>query len=304
MRLRTGRARWTAGAWVTLAAVGLAGCQAQSTIVPAHQDDPVVVIETASFGEVEIVGHIYASALARSGWRVTNNPQFGSQAEVVDSVTTGSATFTIGFTGELLGAFDPNSTVTEPDEVYTAMMAALPEGVTAADPAPAEDAPVYVVTRHTSESRGVRAMSDLSGRCGEFSLGGRAEILADRDLADAVGSTYDCAFGRRVELGPNPRTVLEALRAGQIGVGLVQSADPVLHPDDIVPLDDDEHAIRAQNLVPVFRKGSLTEDQLALVNRISGELTTEDIRELLLGVEFGTSTPVGLADYWLDSHGY
>ncbi|WP_304511140.1 glycine betaine ABC transporter substrate-binding protein, partial [Dietzia sp. SYD-A1] len=97
---------------------------------------------------------------------------------------------------------------------------------------------------------------------------------------------------------------LEALRAGEIGVGLVQSTDPVLYPDDMVVLDDDEDAILAQHLVPVFRKGSLSEDQLALVNRISGELTTDDVRELLLGVEFGTSTPTALADFWLDSHDY
>ncbi|AWH97348.1 ABC transporter substrate-binding protein [Dietzia psychralcaliphila] len=286
------------------AVVGLSGCQAQSTIVPAHESDPVVVIETASFGEAEIVGHIYGNALLRSGSRVTARPQSGSQAEVVESVTSGDATFTLGFTGELLRAFDPGSTVVEADEVYAAMMAALPEGVTAADPAPAEDAPVYVVTRHTSETNGLRTMSDLAGRCGEFTLGARQEALTDRELATAVGGTYDCGFGRRVALGPNPRAVFEALRAGQIGVGLVQSSDPVLDPEDMVPLDDDEDAILSQHLVPVFRKGSLSEDQLALVNRISGELTTEDVRELLLGVEFGTATPIDLANYWLDSHDY
>ncbi|MFN3339482.1 MAG: glycine betaine ABC transporter substrate-binding protein [Dietzia sp.] len=289
---------------VGAAAVGLSGCQAQSSIVPAHESDPVVVIETASFGEAEIVGHIYGNALLRSGSRVTARPQSGSQAEVVESVSAGDATFTIGFTGELLRTFDPGSTVVEADEVYAAMMAALPEGVTAADQAPAEDAPVYVVTRHTSETNGLRTMSDLAGRCGEFALGARQEVLADRELATAVGGTYDCGFGRRVALGPSPRAVFEALRAGQIGVGLVQSTDPVLDPDDMVPLDDDEDAILSQHLVPVFRKGSLSEDQLALVNRISGELTTEDVRELLLGVEFGTSTPIDLANYWLDSHDY
>lgn len=285
-------------------AMALSGCQAQSSIVPAHRDDPVVVIETASFGEAEIVGHIYGNALVRSGSRVTARPQSGTQAEVVDSVVAGDATFTVGFTGELLRAFDPGATATEGDEVYAAMMAALPEGVTAADPAPAEDAPVYVVTRNTSETRGLRAMSDLAGRCGELTLGARQEALADTELAAAVGETYDCGFGRRVALGPNPRAVFDALRAGEIGVGLVQSADPVGLPEDIVTLDDDENAVRAQNLVPVFRKGSLSEDQLSLVNRISGELTTDDVRELLLGVEFGTSTPVALANYWLDSHGY
>ena len=287
-----------------VAVVGLSGCQAQSSIVPAHESDPVVVIETASFGEAEIVGHIYSNALMRSGSRVTARPQSGTQDEVVESVTTGDATFTVGFTGDLLRTFDPDSTAVESDEVYTAMMAALPEGVTAADPAPAQDAPVYVVTRYTAQSYGLRTMSDLAGRCGEFALGARREVLADRRLATAVGGTYDCGFGRRVALGSDPRAVFEALRAGEIGVGLVQSSDPILAPDDIVPLDDDENAVLAQHLVPVFAKGSLSEDQLALVNRVSGELTTEDLRELLLGAEFGTSTPVDLANFWLDSHGY
>lgn len=282
----------------------LGGCQAQSSIVPAHVSDPVVVIETASFGEAEIVGHIYANALVREGWRVTPLSQAGTQDEVIDSVTTGEATFTLGYSGELLRRFDPSSTVRAPDEVYSAMMAALPEGVTAADQSPAEDAPVYVVSKHTSVTSGLESLSDLAGRCGEFTLGARKEALADRELASSVGATYDCGFGNRMELGSNPRTVFEALRAGTIGVGLVQSSDPILAPEDMVPLDDDADAILAQHLVPVFRKGSLSEDQLAVVNRISGELTTADLRELLLGVEFGTATPVGLANFWLDEHGY
>lgn len=287
-----------------ICAMVLSGCQAQSSIIPANEPDPVVVVETASFGESEIVGLIYGNALSRAGYRVTPRAQAGDQDDVIDAVTTGEATFTVGFTGELLGRFDPGSAARASDEVYAAMMAALPEGVTAADPSAAEDAPVYVVTRHTAETGDLRSMSDLAGDCGGYTLGGRAEVLADADLATSVGSTYDCGFGDRVALGSNPRAVFDALRAGEIGVGLVQSADPVLHPEDMVPLDDDDDAIRAQHLVPVFRKGGLSEDQLRLVNRISGELTTDDVRELLLGVEFGTATPVGLADFWLDQNGY
>lgn len=285
-------------------AVGLGGCQAESSIVPAHSSDPVVDIETASFGEVEIVGHVYGNALTRAGSRVRVRPQSGTQEEVVHSLATGGSTFTIGFTGELLSRYDPSASETAPDEVYAAMMAALPEGVTAADPAPAEDRPVYVVSRNTSQSRGLTSMSSLRGSCGEFRLGARQEVLDDRALATAVGTAYDCSFASRTPIGPNPRQVLAALRSGDIGVGVVQSTDPILHPEDVVALKDDENAVRAQHLVPVFRKGSLTEDQLSLVNRISGELTTDDIRELLLGVEFGTSTPVDLANYWLDEHDY
>src|SRR5699024_2262466 len=181
---------------------------------------------------------------------------------------------------------------------------ALPERVTAADPARAEDAPVYGVTRHDSETRGLRTMSDLAGRCDELARGARRAAPADRALGTARGAGDERAFGNRVPVGSAPRAVFEALRDGEIGVGLVQSADPILAPDDMVPLVDDDEVILAQQLVPVFRKGSLSEEQLEMVNRISGELTTDDVRELLLGVEFGTATPVGMANYWLDQHDY
>lgn len=302
---RTGRrAGGRVVALAAAAAVGLTGCQLESSVVPAHRPAPVVVVATASFGEAEVVGHIYANALLRDGSRVRSLPQSGTPEEVLDAVVTGETTFTVGFTGALLERYDPSSEETSADDVYAAMMAALPEGVTAADPTPAEDRPVYVVTRHTAETGGLRTMTDLEGRCGEFALGARREALDDRRLAEAVGGAYDCSFGRRDETGPDPRALLDALRAGEVGVGLVHSADPILDEDDMVVLDDDRDALRAQQIVPVFRKGSLTEDQLTLVNRISGELTTEDVRDLLVGVEVGSATPADLANHWLDRHGY
>src|SRR5699024_332848 len=123
-----------AGIAVLTLALGLTGCQAQSSIIPAHEPDPLVVIETASFAESEIVGHIYANALSRSGWRVAPRPQSGPQGEVMGSVVAGPAPFALGFPGERLRRSDRGADDTASEDVYTAMMAALPEGVTAADP--------------------------------------------------------------------------------------------------------------------------------------------------------------------------
>src|SRR5699024_5734060 len=95
-----------AGIAVLTLALGLTGCQAQSSIIPGHEPDPLVGSETASFAESESVGHIYANALSRSGWRVARRPQSGTQDEVMDSVVAGDATFTLGFTGELLRRYD------------------------------------------------------------------------------------------------------------------------------------------------------------------------------------------------------
>src|SRR5699024_9824872 len=112
-----------AGIAVLTLALGLTGCQEQSSIIPAHEADVFVVIETTSFSESEIVGHIYANALSRSGWRVAPRPQSGTQDEVMDSVVAGDATFTLGFTGELLRRYDRGADDTASEDVYTAMMA-------------------------------------------------------------------------------------------------------------------------------------------------------------------------------------
>ena len=298
-----GRGAATVVAALTLLAP-LTGCQTGDSVIATHSDDPLVVIETADFGEVELVGAILSNALTREGYRVSLRSQAGTQEQVLDAVTSGDADLTVGFTGELLARHDRSSTARSSEEVYTAMMAALPEGVTAGDPAPAEDAPAYVVSRHTSETLGLRVMSDLAGRCGQLGLGARAEVLADTELSQQVGQAYDCSFGRREELPSNPREVARALESGRVGVGVVQSTDPVLSLPDMVRLTDDAEAITAQNLVPVFAKGSLSRGQLDLVNRIFGELTDEGLQELLRGVEYGTATPAALATYWLDEHGY
>lgn len=302
----TGRGRRTAAALAPLLATAVlaAGCQTTGSVIPAHDRDPVVTIATADFAEVELVGRIVASALSRAGYRVTLDSRSGPQDRVVDSVAEGRATFTVGFTGELMSRYDPSATARSSADVYAAMTAALPEGLTAGDAAPAEDAPAYVVSKNTSDTAGLRRMSDLRGRCGEFALGARRSVLDDAGLSAAVGTGYDCSFARREVLPDNPREVARALQEGRVGIGVVQSTDPVLSLPDMVALPDDLDVVTAQNLVPVFAKGSLTEDQLTLVNKVFGELTSEDLQELLRGPEYGTGSPADLGNYWLDKHGY
>ena len=292
--------RWAVVPTALVLSAVLAGCQTESSIVSTHSPAPLVTIATAEIAESEIVGQIYAEALSRADYRVRTIPLQGDSAGALRALMDGDATFTIGFTGDLMHRFDPQADASADEDVYAAALAALPDGLTAADASPATDEPVYAVSRNTSESLGLTSLSDLEGNCGGLSLGARQEVLADGTLTSTVEEAYDCTFARRQALPTDPRLVVEALRAGTVSVGVMQSADPALEGDDIVVLDDDQDAITSQQLVPVYRKGSLSEGQLRLVNRISGQLTTEDVRELVRGAEFGTASATGLANYWLD----
>ncbi len=58
----------------------------------------------------------------------------------------------------------------------------------------------------------------------------------------------------------------------------------------------------AQNVLPVFRTGALTEDQIRRLNIVAGELTTAGLAEMTAAVAAGESSG-DVARSWLDIHG-
>ncbi|KAA0022539.1 glycine betaine ABC transporter substrate-binding protein [Antrihabitans cavernicola] len=58
----------------------------------------------------------------------------------------------------------------------------------------------------------------------------------------------------------------------------------------------------AQNVVPLFRKGSLTDDQVKKLNVVAGELTTADLTDLTGKVRDGGQS-ADVAGGWLDERG-
>ncbi|WP_288047852.1 glycine betaine ABC transporter substrate-binding protein [Nocardia sp.] len=66
-------------------------------------------------------------------------------------------------------------------------------------------------------------------------------------------------------------------------------------------MTDEDYALPAQNVLPIFRKGMLDDRRLEKLNYVAGELTTEDLVDLILKVRAGTS-PATAARDWLDEH--
>ncbi|MGV9482859.1 glycine betaine ABC transporter substrate-binding protein, partial [Gordonia aichiensis] len=100
---------------------------------------------------------------------------------------------------------------------------------------------------------------------------------------------------------PDPVALRKAVRDGEIQVGIV-NGPPAGTAADLVVLDDPKYAVRAQNILALYRSGRFDRTQLKKLNYVAGELTTEGLTDLIHQVDTGTD-PAAAARTWLDTHG-
>jgi glycine betaine/choline ABC-type transport system substrate-binding protein len=99
---------------------------------------------------------------------------------------------------------------------------------------------------------------------------------------------------------PDTATLFASLRAGQVNAAWTSTAAPNL-PDDAVVLSDRTSLIRAENVVPLYRRNELTEQQVLALNQIAGELDTGSLADMRRQVAEGKE-PGAVAGAWLDAH--
>lgn len=248
---------------------------------------PPMTVGATSDPETTLLAHIYAAGLRYYG----TPARVETTDDVVTALDTGEAAVAPGFTGRLLRRFDPESTARSAAGVYRAMVAALPEGIAAADYATAaEDKPAIAVTETTSARWGSRDLSALVRNC----TGLRVGVITGDETAAALG---DCAL-------PPPRpygdaaSLFDALRAGALSAAWTTTADTRV-PDGVVVLVDRKPTlIPAENVVALYRRNEMNTMALRAVNEIAGVLDTAALTDMLREVKTGTN-PHDVAQQWL-----
>nr|WP_234834821.1 glycine betaine ABC transporter substrate-binding protein [Mycolicibacterium stellerae] len=238
--------------------------------------------------ESTLLAHLYAAALHTYGT--------AAHVEVVpDPVTgldTGDVVVAPGFTGRLLVSFVPGGKARAPVQVYRDMVSALPEGVAAGDYAEsAEDKPALAVTEATVDAWGGRDVTAAVRNCDRLKLGG----VADAPRPSAIGT---CSANVRGY--PDAATLFEALRTGQVNAAWTSTADPDI-PADAVVLADRTSLIRAENVVPLYRRNGLSEMQLLALNEVAGVLDTAALVQMRRRLAAGDD-PADVADEFLAEH--
>jgi osmoprotectant transport system substrate-binding protein len=264
-------------------AMALAGCSSGDPLdtsggsASAAPSDTISV-GSAAFGENVILAEVYAQALEANDVKVTRNLQIGEREVYLKALEEGSIDLIPEYTGNLLSAYDKDSTATSSDDVYTALGAALPDGFEVLDESPAEDKDSYNVTKEYSESEGVTSLADLEGKT--VRVGGGA-VLGEREygipgLKDVYG--VDASLVTIEDQG-GPNTV-KALVDGQVDMANIYTTTPSILDNGFVTLEDPENLIKAQNVVPLVKTAKMNADITAVLDKVSAALTTEDLTEM------------------------
>ena len=135
-------------------------------------------------------------------------------------------------------------------------------------------------------------VSALARRCGDVTAGAVESVPRPSSLGT-------CALPEPREFADDV-SMFAALRTGEIDVAWTTTAAPDV-PSEVVVLSDRTSLIRAENLVPLYRRNELTESQVLALNEIAGVLDTGSLADMRRKVAEGTD-PGLVAGQWLDEH--
>ncbi|BBZ51537.1 hypothetical protein H7H82_22850 [Mycobacterium heidelbergense] len=268
-----------------LAVVVWAGCATN-----AGQRHPELVVGSRPDPESTLLAGVYVAALRSYGFAARPD----AAADPMAKLDSGAFTVVPAFTGQVLQALQPGASVLSDAQVYRAMIAALPEGILAGDyTTAAEDKPVLLVTQATARAWGGQDLSALPGHCDGVAIGAVAGFAAPA----AVGS---CRLPHPHEF-PDDTTLFAAARSGRLSAAWATTADPDI-PADLVALADRKPAlIRAENVVPLYRRNALSDRQLLAINEVAGVLDTAALADMRRQVA-GGADPQAVAGGWLAEH--
>lgn len=275
---------------------------------PAEQAPGGVRVASFDFVESRLLAEVYASALERAGYPVVRLPGLGPREIVAPALQQGHVDLVPEYVGSALRFYDgarPPAATSVP-ELQAALVDALRgRGLTALAPAPGQDQNGVVVSRTTARTRGLSAVSDLSAHADGLSFGGPPECPERPLCLGGLQDLYGLRFRTFVAF-PSRAATAEALLAGQLDVGMLETVDPYLGDGRLVLLTDDLGLQPPENVVPVLRQAVVDgagPDLLRVLDEVTATLTTAAMVGLNRAVVLEHAALPDVAADWVGSNG-
>ncbi|MDA2811476.1 ABC transporter substrate-binding protein [Nocardiopsis sp. RSe5-2] len=297
--LRAGAAAAAAGA-VALAA---AACGGEDPYADGGGGGAsgVITVGSADFPESALLAEIYAQALEAAGSEVETKLNIGSREVYYDQVESGAISVLPEYNGGILLYLDPEAESGSTEETSARAAEELPEGLSILDASPAENKDSVTVTKETADEEGLTEIGDLKDVAGDMEIGGPPEFETRPQGLPGLKEVYGVEFGGFSSL--DPALVPTALSDGDVQAANLFTTDPAIASEGFVTLEDPENLFGAQNVVPLIHDASVPREAREVLNRVSAELTTEDLVKMneRVGVEHESADAVA-AD-WLAEAG-
>jgi osmoprotectant transport system substrate-binding protein len=299
-------------AWLLTALLLLAACSSSSGGKPGPTTiDPrgTIVVASFDFAEGQLLSDLYATTLAKHGYRVRRAFNLGPREIVEPALMQGRVDLVPEYLGTALSfvTLGKASVRGSPKELYQRLRRALkPKGVDLLALSSAQDKNGIAVSEATASRYNLRSVSDLQKVAPKLVFGGPPECESRPFCLPGLAHTYNLHFERFEPLDVGGPVTVAALQRGQVDVALLFTTDPSIVADNFVLLRDDRKLQPADNVVPVVRRSVLKEQGggvIRLIDAVTRRLTTITLRKLNARVQLnGTSNHV-VALHWLKHQG-
>jgi osmoprotectant transport system substrate-binding protein len=270
-----------------------------------------LTIGSKNFPEQEILGEIYAQALAAAGYKVKSDLSLGSETVALKSVQSGAISGYPEYASTALTSFfglEPEEVPADATEAWEKANEEFEkEELTAFAPTPFASANAVGTLKTTAEKYGLKTVSDLEGVSEKLSLYGSPECRQRIDCLAGLEKLYGLKFKEFKPVDISLRyTVLEK---GQADLSILFTTDPQLsaEKDKFVILEDDKKVFPAGNVIFVTKKATAEKagpDYEKTILEVQKGLTLPVMQELDARVELEKETPKAAAAAYLESAGY
>ena len=212
-----------------------------------------LTIGSKNFPEQEILGEIYAQALAAAGYKVKSDLSLGSETVAHKAVQSGAISGYPEYASTALTSFfglEPEEVPSDANEAWEKANEEFEkEGLTAFEPTPFASANAVGTLKTTAEKYGLENVSDLEGVSEKLTLYGSPECRQRIDCLAGLEKLYGLKFKSFHPVDISLRyTVLEK---GQADLSILFTTDPQLsaEKDKFVILEDDKNVFPAGNVI-------------------------------------------------------
>lgn len=271
-----------------------------STAAPTNKK---VVVGQKDFPSAQVISQIYGQALAAKGFDVTFK-DVGPTEQTYAALKSGDIDLYGEYQGTLLTFLKGTPSGDAAAVNADLKTKALADDIVVSDASTAVDVNAFYVTKATQQQYNLTTISDLKAVAGQLTFGGPAECQ-ERPLC--LGTTeqqlYGLQFKEVKKLDPGGPITVNALKDGDIQVGLLFSGSSVIDPD-FVMLEDDKGLQPADNAIAVWRSSVDSTELQDVINAVNAKLTTEEYNKLSLQVSGDEKLdPKDAASQWLTDQG-
>jgi osmoprotectant transport system substrate-binding protein len=302
--------RWSLAILAAVLALTAAACGSSNPVGggPTAGDAKSIAVGSADFPESKIIAEIYAQALEGNGFTVTRQLGIGSRETYIPAVKDHSIDLIPEYTGNLLLYFDPESTVTTPDAVESALRRALPGDLAILTPSPASDTDTVTVTDATATKWNLKTIADLAPHSAEVKFAAPSEFQTRPVGLPGLKGKYglDVAPNNFVAIsdGGGPATV-RALVDGTVTAANIFSTSPAIPQNNLVVLQDPKSNFLASNVVPLVNSQKNSDELKTVLDAVSAKLSTAGLTQLNADVSGNAGIdPDEAARKWVQDNGF